>query len=46
VEDNLRALHAPGVDAVFADFPATAVAVRQARARGQAVPAPTLVRVD
>ncbi|MEE4331139.1 MAG: glycerophosphodiester phosphodiesterase family protein [Wenzhouxiangella sp.] len=30
VEDELRALYALGVDAVFADFPATAVSVRQA----------------
>jgi glycerophosphoryl diester phosphodiesterase len=30
VEDELRALYALGVDAVFTDFPATAVAVREA----------------
>ena len=29
VQDELRALYALGVDAVFADFPATAVAVRE-----------------
>ncbi|HAQ34736.1 MAG TPA: glycerophosphodiester phosphodiesterase, partial [Alphaproteobacteria bacterium] len=28
VEDELRALYALGVDGVFADFPATAVRVR------------------
>lgn len=34
VEDELRALYELGVDAVFTDFPATAVRVRQALADG------------
>lgn len=34
VEDELRALYGLGVDAVFTDFPATAVAVREVMAAG------------